>query len=120
MLLQPEADVSTCPQPRAVVCCVLVTPFRLPEENGTAAHRCWSRAHLPREPPGQALTRSLTYPDVRAEALVPVLELIGLFGEAFQPLTSGRLSLGRDSQRWLLHWASVAAELSFQATFDGL
>lgn len=62
---------------------MLVTPFRLPEENGTAAHRCWSRAHLPREPPGQAWTRSLTYPDVRAEALVPVLELIGLFGEAF-------------------------------------
>lgn len=35
-----------------------------------------------------------TYPDVRAQALVPVLELIVLFGEAFQPLPSGILFLG--------------------------
>lgn len=95
VMAREQLSVS-CPHASVLdgVSCACVSLLAAPEESGAAGGWCWSRAWPPAESLGEALTYSLTYPDVRAQAFVLVLELTGLFREDFQPLPSGHLSLG--------------------------
>lgn len=78
---------------------MLPTPSGWPGENGAVRVWCWCwfKAQPPTES-DQALTWQADLSRCQGSgSLVPTLELIGLFGEALQPLPSGHLSQGSGS-----------------------